>query len=97
MGFNPTNIIIITTIIFITYIVKLYVKEVVRLHGVPISIIFDREPRFISRLWPRIQNAMGMELKLSIAFHPQTDGQTERTIQTLEDLVTTCILDVGGR
>jgi len=76
-------------------LVKLYVKKVVRLHGVPISILFDRDPRFTSILWLRIQNVIWMELKLSTAFHPQTDGQTNRIIQTLEDLLMTCVLDFG--
>ncbi|KAL9336676.1 hypothetical protein Peur_071164 [Populus x canadensis] len=75
---------------------KLYVNEVIRLHGVPISIISDRDPRFTSRLWPSLQRAMGTKLNLSTAFHPQTDGQSERTIQTLEDLLRSCVLEFGG-
>ncbi|KAL5562387.1 hypothetical protein UlMin_032134 [Ulmus minor] len=65
----------------------LYVKEIVRLHGVPISIISDRDSRFTSAFWRSVQRAMGTKLKFSTAFHPQTDGQTERTIQTLEDML----------
>jgi hypothetical protein len=60
---------------------KLYVNEVIRLHGVPVSIISDRDPRFTdrnprftSRLWPSLQQAMGTKLNLSTTFHPQTDG-----------------------
>jgi transposase InsO family protein len=75
---------------------QFYVNEVIRLHGVPVSIVSDRDPRFTSRLWPSIQRALGTRLNLSIAFHPQTDGQTERTIQTLEDLLGACILEFGG-
>jgi hypothetical protein len=75
---------------------KLYVNEVIRLHGVPISIISDQDPRFTSRLWPSLQWAMGTKLNLSTAFHPQTDGQSERTIQTLEDLLRSCVLEFGG-
>ena len=75
---------------------RLYVDEVVRLHGVPVSIMSDRDPRFTSRLCPRMQEALGTELRLSTAFHPQTDGQSERTIQTLEDLLRACILEFGG-
>jgi len=77
-------------------VVKLYVKDVVRLHGVLISVMFDHHPRSSYGLWARIQNAMGMELKLSIAFHLQTNKQTERTIQNLEDFLTTCIQTSGG-
>jgi len=75
---------------------KLYVDEVVRLHGVPMSIVSDRDPRFTSRLWPSVQQALGTKLNLSTTFHPQTDGQSERTIQILEDLLRACILEFGG-
>ncbi|XP_027927465.1 uncharacterized protein LOC114184353 [Vigna unguiculata] len=72
---------------------QLYVKEIVRLHGVPSSIVFDRYPRFTSRFWQTLQEALGTKLTMSSAYHPQTDGQSERTIQSLEDLLQTCILD----
>ena len=75
---------------------ELYIKEVVRLHGVPTSIVSDRDPRFTSRFWVSLQEALGTKLKLSSAYHPQTDGQTERTIQTLEDLLRACVLDHRG-
>jgi len=70
-----------------------YIQEIVRLHGVPASIISDRDPRFTSRFWGGLQEAMGSQLKLSTAFHPQTDGQSERTIQTLEDMLRACVMD----
>jgi hypothetical protein len=75
---------------------ELYIQEIVRLHGVPISIISDRDPRFTSRLWRQLQSALGTKLKFSTAFHPQTDGQSERTIQTLEDMLRACMLDWKG-
>ena len=59
---------------------QLYVDEIVRLHGVPVSIVSDRDPRFTSRFWPSLQAALGIRLHFSTAFHPQTDGQSERTI-----------------
>ncbi|KAL5545109.1 hypothetical protein UlMin_008893 [Ulmus minor] len=74
----------------------LYVKEIVRLHGVPISIISDRDSRFTSAFWKSVQKAMGTKLKFSTAFHPQTDGQTERTIQTLEDMLRACVMEFKG-
>ena len=58
----------------------LYIKEVVRMHGVPVSIVSDKDPRFTSRFWHRLQKALGTKLNFSIAFHPQTDGQSERVI-----------------
>ena len=75
---------------------KLYVAEVVRLHGVPVSIISDRDPRFTSRFWRKLQEALGTRLDFSTAFHPQTDGQSERVIQVLEDMLRGCIIDFRG-
>ena len=75
---------------------QLYVEEIVRLHGVPSAIVSDRDPRFTSRFWEALQTALGTRLKFSTAFHPQTDGQTERTIQTLEDLLRACVLEFHG-
>ena len=72
---------------------RMYIKEIVRLHGVPSTIISDRDPRFTSRFWGAFQRAFGTQLSLSTAYHPQTDGQSERTIQTLEDMLRACVLD----
>ena len=74
----------------------LYVKEVVRLHGVLVSIISDRNSRFTSAFWKSVQRMMGTKLKFSTAFHPQTDGQTEWTIQTLEDMLRACVMEFKG-
>ena len=59
---------------------KLYIQEIVRLHGVPISIVSDRDPRFTTQIWKSFNIAMGKQLRMNTAFHPQTDGQPERTI-----------------
>ncbi|KAD2805210.1 hypothetical protein E3N88_38587 [Mikania micrantha] len=75
---------------------KLYINEIVVRHGVPLSIISDRDSRFTSRFWQSLQKSLGTQLNLSTAYHPQTDGQSERTIQTLEDMLRTCVLDFGG-
>ncbi|KAJ4978703.1 hypothetical protein NE237_009483 [Protea cynaroides] len=75
---------------------KLYVDNIVRLHGVPESIVSDRDPRFTSKFWKRLQKAMGTTLKFNTAFHPQTDGQSERTIQILEDMLRACVTDFKG-
>ena len=75
---------------------QIYIDEIVRLHGVPSSIVSDRDPRFTSRFWQTLQEALGTKLRLSSAYHPQTDGQSERTIQSLEDLLRTCVLDHLG-
>ncbi|KAI3799955.1 hypothetical protein L1987_35261 [Smallanthus sonchifolius] len=75
---------------------RLYVKEIVARHGVPISIISDRDSRFVARIRKSLQEAMGTRLDMSTAYHPQTDGQSERTIQTLEDMLCACVIDFGG-
>ncbi|GJV05930.1 reverse transcriptase domain-containing protein [Tanacetum coccineum] len=66
---------------------KIYIDEIVARHGVPVSIISDRDGRFTSRCWQTVQKALGTRLDMSTAYHPQTDGQSERTIQTLEDML----------
>ena len=74
----------------------LYIQEIIRLHGVLVSIILDRDPRFTTHFWKSFQRAMGTQLMMSTAFHPQTDGQSERTIQVLEDMLRACVLDLKG-
>jgi hypothetical protein len=75
---------------------RLYIREIIRLHGVPVSVVSDRDPRFTSRFWESLQGALGTDVLLSTAYHPQTDGQSERTIQILEDMLRACMLDFGG-
>ncbi|KAH9685255.1 Endonuclease [Citrus sinensis] len=75
---------------------SIYVAEIVRLHGVPVSIVSDRDSRFTSKFWTSLQNALGTKLNFSTAFHPQTDGQSERTIQTLEDMLRACVMEFKG-
>nr|GFC92615.1 putative reverse transcriptase domain-containing protein [Tanacetum cinerariifolium] len=74
---------------------KLYLKEVVARHEIPVSIICDRDPRFGSRFWTTFQKALGTSLDMSTSYHPETDGQSERTIQTLEDMLRACAIDFG--
>ncbi|GJR37636.1 putative reverse transcriptase domain-containing protein [Tanacetum coccineum] len=75
---------------------RLYIDEIVAGHGVPVSIISDRDGRFTSRFWQTLQKALGTRLDMSTAYHPQTDGQSERTIQTLEDMLSACLIDFCG-
>ncbi|GJY93344.1 putative reverse transcriptase domain-containing protein [Tanacetum coccineum] len=72
-----------------------YLKEVVSRHGVPVSIISDRDGRFTLHFWWSLHKALGTRLDMSTAYHPQTDGQSERAIQTLEDMLRACVLDFG--
>ena len=75
---------------------ELYIKEIVQLHGIPVSIISDRDPRFTSRFWGKLQEALGTRLNFSTTFHPQTDGQSEGVIQILEDMLRSCVIDLEG-
>lgn len=75
---------------------KEFVEEIVRLHSVPVSIISDLDLHVTSRFWHCLQDAIGTKLKFSTAFHPQTDGQSERTIQTFEDMMRACAMDFKG-
>ncbi|GJR16531.1 putative nucleotidyltransferase, ribonuclease H [Tanacetum coccineum] len=80
----------------VSKIAEMFQQEIVRLHGTPSAIVSDRDPRFTSRFWKGLQKAWGTRLKFSTAFHPETDGQSERTIQTLEDMLRSCALEWAG-
>ena len=71
---------------------ELYVSEIVRLHEIPLSIVSDRDSRFTSRFWKELQSTFGTRLNFSTAFHPQTNGQSKRVIQVLEDMLRGCVL-----
>nr|GEU60643.1 reverse transcriptase domain-containing protein [Tanacetum cinerariifolium] len=75
---------------------RLYLNEIVARHSAPISIISDRDSRFTSKFWQSMQEAFGTRLDMSTAYRPQTDGQSERTIQTLKDMLRACVLDFGA-
>ncbi|GKA33812.1 putative reverse transcriptase domain-containing protein [Tanacetum coccineum] len=78
-------------------LMRLYLKKVVSRHGVPVSIISDRDGTFTSQFWQAFQKALGtcLDMSTASAYHPQTDGQSERTIQTLEDMLRTCVINFG--
>ena len=75
---------------------QLFIKEIVRLHGIPKTIVSDRDTIFTSKFWQSFHKAMGTDLCLSTAYHPQSDGQTEIVNKLLEDMLRACILDWGG-
>nr|GFB68683.1 retrotransposon-related protein [Tanacetum cinerariifolium] len=81
---------------FVTGMAEIFQQKIVRLHGTPSAIVSDRDPRFASRFWKGLQKAWGTRLKFSPAFHPQTDGLSEPTIQTLEDMLRSCALEWTG-
>nr|GEU36686.1 putative reverse transcriptase domain-containing protein [Tanacetum cinerariifolium] len=74
-------------------LMKLYMKKVVTRHVVLVSIIFDRDGRFTSLFWKALHKALGTRLDMSTAYHPETDGQSERMFQNLEDMLRTCVID----
>ena len=71
---------------------EIYLDQVVRLHGVPRTIISDRGAQFVARFWEQLQDSLGTKLIRSSAYHPQTDGQTERVNQILEDMLRVCVI-----
>ncbi len=75
---------------------KVYVKEILRLHGVPLIIISDRGTQFTSKFWKKLHDELGRQLTFSTTFHPQTDRKSERTIQELEAILRACVIDFGG-
>ena len=66
---------------------ELFISEIVKLHGVPVNIVSNKDPIFTSRFWKAFQRALGTQLKMSTSHQPHTDGQTKRTIQTLKDMM----------
>nr|GEV95091.1 putative reverse transcriptase domain-containing protein [Tanacetum cinerariifolium] len=74
---------------------RLYINEIIARHGVPVLIISDRDSYFTSRFWKSLQKALGTRLDLSTAYHLETDGQSERIIQTLKDMLRACAMDFG--
>nr|GEY08309.1 reverse transcriptase domain-containing protein [Tanacetum cinerariifolium] len=72
---------------------RLYLDMIVARHEIPVSIICDRDGRLTSNFWKSFQKALGTDLSMSTAYHPETDGQSERTIQTLEDMLRACVID----
>ncbi|GKC85437.1 putative reverse transcriptase domain-containing protein [Tanacetum coccineum] len=74
---------------------RLYLNKIVARHGIPASIIYDRDGRFTSNFWRSFQKDLGTYISMSTAYHPESDGQSERTIQTLEDMLCACVIDFG--
>ncbi|GKF70463.1 putative reverse transcriptase domain-containing protein [Tanacetum coccineum] len=93
---RSTNFMAIREDYNIEKLARLYIDEIVALHGVLMSIISNQDGWFTSRFWKTLQKALGMRLDMSTAYYPQTDGQSKPTIQTLEDLLRECVIDFGG-
>ena len=91
-----THFLLIRTDYSLDKLAGLYIEEIVQLHGILVSIISDRDPRFTSRFWGKLQEVLGTWLNFSTAFHPQTDEQSKRVIQVLEDTLRSCVIDYEG-
>ncbi|GJQ93553.1 putative reverse transcriptase domain-containing protein [Tanacetum coccineum] len=72
---------------------RLYLNRIVARYEIPVSIICDRDGRFTSNFWRSFQKALGTDLSMITAYHPETDGQSERTIQTIEDMLRARVID----
>ncbi|GAB2275833.1 hypothetical protein Dimus_039153 [Dionaea muscipula] len=81
---------------FLDRLARLYLAEIIRLHGAPVFMVSNRDPRFVYKFWGALHKAFGTRISFSTAYHPQTDRQSERTIQTLEDMLRACSLEIKG-
>ncbi|KAH0705906.1 hypothetical protein KY285_010431 [Solanum tuberosum] len=93
---KSTHFLLVKTTHSVDDYANLYIQEVVRLHGVPVSIISDRGAQFTEQFWKSFQIGLGSKVNLSTTFHPQTDGKAEHTIQTLEDMLRAAVIDLKG-
>jgi transposase InsO family protein len=74
---------------------EIYIDQIVRLHGIPVTIVSDIGAPFVARFWEQLQKSLGTTVIRSSAYHPQTDGQTERVNQILEDMLRACVIHYG--
>lgn len=77
-------------------LVDVYFRENVSRHGVLVSIVSYRDVRFTSRLWQKFNDELGTRQHFNTAYHPQTDGLSERTIQALKDMLRACVIEFSG-
>jgi acyl-ACP thioesterase len=74
-------------------IVDVYMKEIARLHGIPKTIVSDRDPKFTSKFWKVLFNGFGTKLNFSTAYHIESDEQTEKVNQVIEDMLRMYVMD----
>ncbi|CAN6699293.1 unnamed protein product [Malus baccata var. baccata] len=92
---KPAHFILVREKYPLNKLAKLFITKIMKYHGVPVNIISDRDPRFTSKFWVAFQEALSTKLLYNTAYHPQTDGQSERSIQTLEDMLRSSVLQFG--
>ncbi|WMV49724.1 hypothetical protein MTR67_043109 [Solanum verrucosum] len=90
---KSTHFCLVKTLFLVEDYAKVYIREMVRLHGVPLSIISDRGTQFMLQLLRSFQKGLGTQVTLSTTFHPHIDGQAEHTIQSLKDMLRACVID----
>ena len=93
---KSAHFIAIKVTFFSRRLAEIYIFHIIKRHRVPKSIISDHKGHLTSQFWTSDHSVMGQKLKFSTAFHPQIDGQLKRTIQTLEDMLRSCVLDFKG-
>lgn len=93
---KSAHFLLVKTTYSLSKYMNLYIAKIIRIYGTPVSIVSDRDPSFVLKFWKSLQRAFGTKLNFNTAFHPQTEGQSEKTIQTLEDMLRLCILDFQG-
>ena len=81
------HLIAITTTTRASELAWLYERDIVRLHGLPETIVSDRDPKFVSKFWRELHRLLGGRLLMSTAYHPQTDGASERAVQTVSQIL----------
>ncbi|KAA0033237.1 DNA/RNA polymerases superfamily protein [Cucumis melo var. makuwa] len=93
---KTTRFILVKAISMLDQLARLYVDKIVSQYRVPVSIVSYRDPRFTTKFCPSLQKAIGIGLKFNTSFHPQADGQSEKTIPTLEEMLRACVLQLKG-
>jgi hypothetical protein len=90
---KSTHFILMNTNYNVHKYAEIYIARVLCLHEVPKMIVFDRGSQFVARFWEQLHTSLGTHLIHSLAYHPQTDGQTERVNQILEDTLRACVME----
>jgi transposase InsO family protein len=80
-----------------TNVIDIYMREIARLHGIPKTIVSDRDPKFTSKFWRGLFKGFGTNLNFSTTYHPESDGQTERVNQVREDMLRMYVMDKPSR
>jgi transposase InsO family protein len=89
---KTAHFIAVHTTYFVQDYAELYIDQIVRLHGIPKTIVSDRGTQFAAHFWEQLHESLGTRLIRSSSYHPQTDGQTERVNQIVEDMLRASII-----